>query len=240
MTAKKPRIKKADLMKMTDNEVVISKHPEVSGVTKIGELNSFPISWIQKQGYCEYQIYLEHFKKIKARPTFEMIQGSKEHHRLEAEFIEKAEPSTFEEMLDLSKEVEVYSREFPVYSKNYGIHGLIDEIKMTHDSFIIIDDKPGNKPYKANIFQVLGYCLAFKEMSQNQNRKIFAGLRERGTDNIFFLMEFDNQAETEIISSVNRMHRLIENKENFIPTENPNKCLKCRFKYFCDKKSVNY
>jgi hypothetical protein len=35
----------------------------------------FPISWLQKQDYCEYQIYLENVRGIKAEPTKAMAQG---------------------------------------------------------------------------------------------------------------------------------------------------------------------
>ncbi len=231
----KKRIKKSDILKIkNNNEAKIEKHAEVSGITVIDGHNTFPISWLQKQGYCEYQIYLEHFRKIKARPTFQMIEGSKEHHRLEREFVEKAQPATFDEMLDFSTTMEVFSREFPVLSSEYGIHGLIDEIIMSPESFIIIDDKPGNKAYKANMLQVFGYCLAFKEMIGETNRKIYSALRERGTDNIYWMVEFDENCETEIINSIQKLHRLINNEDTFLATDNPNKCRSCRFKNFCD------
>ncbi len=54
-----------------------------------------------------------------------------------------AEPATFDEMLETSKTGEILSRELPVISKQHGIRGFIDEVWMTPDEFIIIDDKPG-------------------------------------------------------------------------------------------------
>jgi CRISPR-associated exonuclease Cas4 len=236
---RKSRIKKQDMIDIINDKTVVPvKHPEIAGVTVIGDKNTFPVSWLQKQEYCEYQVYLEHFKKIKARPTIEMITGSIEHHRLEAEFKEKAEPATFEEMVELSYNTEVYSRELPVVSFEYGIHGLIDEIRMSPEEFIIIDDKPGTKMYLSNLYQVYGYCLAFKEMirGENDNRTIYAALRERGTDNIYWKVPFDQAAEQTIIKIINRMQGLIRGELEFNSSTNPNKCRSCRFYRFCDRR----
>ncbi len=62
---------------------------------------------------------------------------------LKTNFKDGAEPATFDEMLETSKTGEILSRELPVISKQYGIRGFIDEVWMTPDEFIIIDDKPG-------------------------------------------------------------------------------------------------
>ena len=113
-----------------------------------------------------------------------MVQGTKEHAILEDKFKVGAEPATFDEMLETSKTAEILSRELPVISKHYGIRGFIDEVWMTPDEFIIIDDKPGKVAYTSSINQVYGYCLAFKEMLP-EKRRIVASLRERGTENIY-------------------------------------------------------
>ncbi len=238
-TKKKSRISKQDIINIINDEKIVPvKHPEISGITVIGDKNTFPVSWLQKQEYCEYQVFLEHFKKIKAGPTMEMITGSIEHHRLEAEFNEKAEPATFEEMVELSYQTEIYSRELAVVSFEHGIHGLIDEIRMSPKEFIIIDDKPGTKMYLSNLYQVYGYCLAIKEMLREEidGRTIYAALRERGTDNIYWKVPFDAAAETTIINIIRRMHNLILGNEEFSSSTNPNKCRRCRFYRFCDRR----
>lgn len=236
MFKRKSQIKKQDLLNIiNDPSAIIEKHPEISGLKVISGKNFFPISWIQKLNYCEYQLYLEHFKRLRVKPTLAMITGSKEHHRLEAEFKEDAEPATFEQMLELSLKTTIYSREFPVMSIDYGIHGVIDEIQMGPDGYYIIDDKPGTTVYASNAYQVLAYCLAFKYMV-NDNKPLFAGLRERGTDNIYWKVPFDTEAESKIISVVNRVHNLLNKKVEFESTDNPNKCLKCRFFKLCDKR----
>ena len=119
-----------------------------------------------------------------------------------------------------------------------GIRGFIDEVRMTPDKIIIIDDKPGNRAYPSTINQVRAYCLAFKNMIGNDNRTIIAALRQRGTDNIFWSEEFNESNEQNIRYTINFLHRLIEDKRDPIPTKNPNKCRKCRFQSYCEEKAI--
>jgi len=210
-------------------------HPTISQVKIIADKNNFPISWLNKQGFCEYGIYLENVKGIEIKPTRSMVQGTKEHAILEDKFKVGAEPATFDEMLETSKTGEILSRELPVISKHYGIRGFIDEVWMTPDEFIIIDDKPGKVAYSSSINQVYGYCLAFMEMVP-EKRRIVASLRERGTDNIYWASYFDGKAEDDITKLIKRMHKLLACETEFIPTNNPNKCRGCKFNTLCDKK----
>ena len=217
-------------------------HPTIKGAKIIdGKLN-FPISWLNQQGYCEYSIFLEYVEGIRTAPTPEMIKGQEIHQKLEDKFKEEAVPATFAEMVELSQEEELLSRELWVVSLEYGIRGFIDEIWLTPDEFIIIDDKPGTVAYYSTINQVFGYCLAFKdliekssEISSNE-RKIRAALRERGTDNIFWSAEFDPSAEKNIKTLIKRMQDLLNGSKAFLPTNNPRKCAKCRFSSYCEFK----
>ncbi len=211
-------------------------HPEISQVMIMDGRNNFPISWLNKQGYCEYSIYLENVKGIEVKPTRNMVVGTQEHARLEMEFQKDAEPATFEEMLETSRTAELLSRELPVISPRYGIRGYIDEVWMTPDEFIIIDDKPGKRAFSSSINQVFGYCLAFQDMVKEE-RRIVGALRERGTDNIFWSAYFDEKSEKDIISLINRVHNLLMGEKDFLPTTNPRKCRSCRLKIKCDKKA---
>lgn len=211
-------------------------HPSISQVRVIENQNNFPISWLNTQAYCEYSIFLENVKGISARPTKAMMEGTKEHGDLETKFRKDAEPATFEEMLETSTTAEIFSRELPVESARYGIRGFIDEVWMTPDEFVIIDDKPGNRAYSSSINQVYGYCLAFKD-SVPEERRIVASLRERGTDNIFWSSYFDEAAEKSVLEIIQRVHNLLDGSIDYIPTKNPKKCRSCRFKSKCDRKS---
>lgn len=212
------------------------RHPQITEVILMGDRELFPISWLHKQEFCEYQIFLEYMKGIEVEPTNAMIEGKQEHERLELEFEEKAVPANFAEMVKQSKTTKVVSREFRVKSFKYGVYGSIDEIWLMPDEFVVIDDKPGTKAYLSNVHQVYGYCLAFKEMVKHQDRRqIVAALRERGTDNIYWKAPFDERAENEVISVINHIHGLILGNDQFNSNRNPNKCRKCRFKESCDR-----
>lgn len=38
----------------------IKTHPSIKGMQIIEDKNNFPISWLNKQGYCEYQLSRTH------------------------------------------------------------------------------------------------------------------------------------------------------------------------------------
>ena len=43
-----------------EKEYETKDHPNIKGVQIIDGKNNFQISWLNQQGYCEYQIYLEY------------------------------------------------------------------------------------------------------------------------------------------------------------------------------------
>lgn len=221
---------------ITDNieNLEIKWHPQIKGVQIIDGKNNFPISWLNQQGYCEYQIYLQYLKGIKVGQTRAMKEGSREHEDLEDKFKETAKPTTFDEAIKTSKEEASLTREMFVISPKYGIRGYIDEIWMTPDEFIIIDDKPGHTAYPSTINQVRAYCLALKDMIPNDTRKIKGALRQRGTDNIFWSEDFDEYVEKSIKYTIERMDSLFKGEKPFIPTKNKNKCKSCRYQSYCE------
>ena len=115
-------------------------------------------------------------------------------------------------------------------------NGLIDEVLLTPDSFIVIDDKPGTKTFLSNINQIFGYCLAFKSsVVLEDSRPVIAALRERGTDNIYWSVPFDPDAEGHITTIIGRIHSLLSGTLEFASSDNPNKCRACRFNSICDR-----
>lgn len=211
----------------------IKPHPSVKGLKIIEGKSNFPISWLNKQGYCEYQIYLEHVKGMEVEPTRAMSHGSEIHKQLEDAFRQDATPASFEDAVEASKSEALMSREVFVVSETYGIMGYIDEIWMKPDEIVIIDDKPGRTPYESTMNQVRAYCLAYRDMTGDE-RKIRGALRERGTDNLFWIEVFEPDVEKQIIFKINRMHGLLDGSRPFTATKNPNKCRSCRFKDECE------
>ena len=211
----------------------IKEHPDIKGIQIIEGKNNFPISWLNQQGYCEYQLYLEYMKGIETPATPEMTHGSDIHHQLEDIFKQDATPATFEEAVETSKDKASMSREVFVIAPEYGIRGYIDEIWMKPDEIVIIDDKPGRTPYFSTMNQVRAYCLAFKSMTCDE-RKMKAALRERGTENLFWIEIFTPEVEKEIKFTLERMQGLFDGTRPFVPTKNANKCRSCRYKRYCE------
>ena len=211
----------------------IKQHPSIKGLQIIEGKNNFPISWLNQQGYCEYQLYLENVEGIERGPTKAMTEGSRIHEQLEDAFNEDATPSTFEDAIEASKEEAIMSRECFVIAPDYGIRGYIDEIWMKPDEIVIIDDKPGRTPYESTMNQVRAYCLAYKNMTGDE-RKIKAALRERGTENLFWIEVFTPEVEKSIKFTIDRMQGLFDGTKPFIATKNPRKCKSCRFKNDCE------
>jgi CRISPR/Cas system-associated exonuclease Cas4 (RecB family) len=81
--------------------------------------------------------------------------------------------------------------------------------------------------------QVRAYSLAYKEMTGDE-RKIKSALRERGTENLFWIEIFTPDVEKEIKFTIERMHGLFDGSKPFVPTKNPKKCNSCRFKNKCE------
>ena len=210
-----------------EREYESKPHPSIKGLEIIEGKSNFPISWLNQQGYCEYQLYLQYMKGIETPATPEMTHGSDIHNQLEDIFKQDSTPTSFEKAVEESKETASMSRECFVVSPEYGIRGYIDEIWMKPDEIVIIDDKPGRTPYQSTMNQVRAYCLAYKDMT-NDDRKIKAALRERGTENLFWIEIFTPEVENEIKFTIDRMHGLFDGTKPFVPTKNQNKCRSCR------------
>jgi len=216
-----------------DKEYETKEHPSIKGLQIIEGKNNFPISWLNQQGYCEYQLYLEYMKGVETAPTAAMTHGSQIHNQLEEIFKQDSTPSTFEDAVETSKTEASMSRECFVVAPDYGIRGFIDEIWMKPDEIVIIDDKPGRTPYESTMNQVRAYCLAYKDMTGDE-RKIKAALRERGTENLFWIEVFTPEVEKQIKFTIDRMHGLFDGTKPFVPTKNSKKCKSCRFKNDCE------
>ncbi len=214
----------------------LSPYGRIAEVRYLGNTRLFPISWLHKQEFCEYQIFLENIKGIKVKPTQAMVEGKQEHERLYNDFRKEAVPATLEEMMVESKTVEVISREFRVFDTRRGIYGLIDEVLLTPDRLMVIDDKPGAKIFLSNINQVYGYCLAFKELAgPADGRQIVGALRERGTENVYWKGPFTRSVEESIVALIDHIHSLISGTDDFGSTDNPNKCNACRLRAKCNR-----
>lgn len=210
----------------------IRNHPTIKQVQIIENKPNFPISWLNIQGYCEYCLYLEKFQGITRRATKAMVDGTKQHGKLEAEFKEDAEVKSLDEIITQSQQEAVLSREFFVISPKYGIRGFIDEIWLEPDRIVIIDDKPSTTAYMSMKNQVYAYALAYEDM-MDDDRSITVALRTSTTGEIFWSDEFNSENKEHIENVVGHIQNLISMDDEFIACENPNKCKACRFNDAC-------
>jgi CRISPR/Cas system-associated exonuclease Cas4 (RecB family) len=177
---------------------------------------------------------------VDAEPTEQMILGKEAHEQLYQEFLVDAKPSSVKRMIKKSRKTELLSREFSVVSENFGIVGNIDEVVMSPESFVIIDDKPGRVAYPSNKNQVFAYCLAFDDyISQwraaDDDRPIVAALRQRGTQEIIWKSIFNDSSQKMIVREIDRMHSLMQGKLAFSITDNKNRCFSCDVREYCDR-----
>ena len=72
-----------------------------------------------------------------------MVTGSREHGRLEEEFLAEAKLDlTFVEAVEAARKTPISTRELYVEDRDLKICGYIDELLLEPDGFTVIDDKP--------------------------------------------------------------------------------------------------
>ena len=144
-----------------------------------------PISRLGELLFCEYKLYLRHHKKIKEKPTIQMIKGKVAHDKLHKDNKVKREVIKEAKKIYKDRINEIKSKTIPTYAKKKLIRSLekppddnirrefsvvggrlrgrIDEIIFNDNSVMIIDDKPHDKAYDTDKIQVWGYCYAYMQ-----------------------------------------------------------------------------
>lgn len=207
-------------------------HQSIQGVMVKGDRVIFPISWLSRQAYCEYQIFLENIKGIKVWDTKEMVTGTKKHKELYQEHQEKAtEEGSVKEFMERARKEQVsfVLRELRVIAPEIGLHGSIDEVIINPDSIEIIDDKPGDTAWPGNIRQIWGYCLAFRECHNPGMMPIKGTMRNRDTKNKVWTETMTPEHEQAMAEAIERVRGIIQEEREAEPTAKANKCRNCRF-----------
>ena len=215
-----------------EKDCEIKHHSSVNNVQIIdGKLN-FPIDMLKQEGFCEYQIYLKHVKNIETSKN-KIPHGIEIKNQLEDIFKKDSDEITLKDAVKSSKTQALMARNFFVMSNQYGIRGYVDEIWMKEDEIILINEAQGRTPYESTMNPVRAACLAFKDMVDDE-RKVKAGLLERGTENLFWIEVFDKKAENDIKKHINRVNELINGSAEYQPIKESNKCRICEFRHNCE------
>jgi predicted CoA-binding protein len=118
------------------------------------------------------------------------------------------------------------------FVKGISIFGRIDEIVFEPNRIIIIDDKPGSRPYFSNKIQVWGYCKAFREM-YHPDLPLFGALRQEDNGKIVWLEWFKEDQASLVDAMVRRIQVVLSGKEKPQTNANSRRCQPCRFKSSC-------
>ena len=198
-----------------------------------------PIHLLHIQAFCEYQLFLEYVKGIHVAPTMDMQKGRQIHALLEDRHREDTMfPLYVSDALKQSREEDrvLVGREIPV--SGILLYGRFDEVHLAPSRVLIIDDKPNNYPFLSNKKQVWGYCLAFREQYQ-ATRPVFAALRQRNTQEIFWQKEFTVDDQNMVIESAIRILDILNGMREPEPTSRSTKCSSCRLRVECDQCLTN-
>ncbi len=198
-----------------------------------------PVSTFQILDYCEYQLFLKYYEKVKPVITRKMLAGIQKHKRLEEEFLEEAEEieETIEEHLEklLRGEVSPFNvRELPVKSEKHGLIGRIDEALFYEDHAVIIDDKPNPRITQGTIDQLRAYAAVFEDHFNWENLIVLKA-RSHSNNEVFYEEEFNEKARTQIIEKIEYLHWLMQDPTRAKPTSEKEKCLHCSYGPYCDK-----
>lgn len=191
-------------------------------------------SWLQSLGYCEYKFYLHKVKGIELKITKKIQEGTDIHETKEQEFIKEATPTTWKEFLQSKEPTITKEADFDKQIGDIILLGKIDEIAVDKEKIQIIDDKPRAFPYDATKLQIYAYCYLFNEKFKEQPKPIFATLRDRDTNKIVWQQKFSKTEEEHFFQKFHRMRSILFQKEDPVPTKNPNKCRACQFKDSCE------
>lgn len=195
-----------------------------------------PISWLANLQFCEYSFYLQHVLGVKVE-TPEMVRGLKKHKELLSQHEEQATIElTVEQAMNrsLERKESLIMRE--VYVRNEKLIGSIDEVLITPELIVIIDDKPRDKVFSSHKTQLYAYAIAFNQ-NYNPKQEIMVAVRDWRKNKIVWRQLLTNsaleQATTHIEKSINKALSIINNKIKPRPTTNPNKCKACKLKDYC-------
>ena len=190
--------------------------------------NFISASWFVTYGYCEYKFYLQYVLKVKAPITPAMQVGAQIHAKKEEQFLKTAVPIIWDDFLKSSEYA--FTKEVQLRNKfeNNVILGKVDEVGVDRDGIYIIEDKPHPRLFDGTKMQIFAYCFMFKRtFSEKTAKPIYAILRDRDTNEEVWKEQFGIKNESSFTTTITRIKKILQNEENPIPTQNPNKCAAC-------------
>ncbi len=190
-------------------------------------------SLVSTQSWCEWQIYLEKVKGQKRKFRQVVKEGTKVHQALEEQHKKEAEEMTLARFLEEGG----ITRELYLICEKHGISGKIDEIILTDDKVIIIDDKKTPKPYDGYKHQLYAYALLVDE-ELVPRRPIYVALRDSETQEVTWIQEYKEDHKEKLLNLMERIRNIIKEETEPIPTESQKTCSYCSLD--CPKRLAPY
>lgn len=191
-----------------------------------------PITWLSMLDYCEYQVLFAS-RGVKKETSKEMQEGLRKHEELFEKRGGRTGPVNINDII--ARKAPLVVRETNLKSEEKKIRGRVDELCFNLEDILVIDDKPGIKPYDSYKNQVRAYSLCLVE-TYAPKMPVFSVLRNRDDKRVFWVEEYDKAAESKIELVINHAWSLLNGREQYTPTSNQNKCRKCGYRRVCDKK----
>ncbi|MDD5417017.1 MAG: PD-(D/E)XK nuclease family protein [Candidatus Aenigmarchaeota archaeon] len=194
----------------------------------------FSISEFNIQAYCEVQLKYRWSGIVRVTPS--MVLGTKAHKQIENKFVEDTkdlEEVSIEQALELAKQgISTVARELPITSPTFRLNGIIDQIEITPNGIIILDDKPSEYAHYGSQVQLYLYAIAFKDRYR-PDLDIQVRIRHRDSGDTVWEDMLTEEIHNEIMERLQRMVELALGQREFEPTQNPKKCEKCTYREMC-------
>lgn len=193
-------------------------------------------SWLHKQSYCEYQLYLMVCRNMGDPGTDNTLAGRAAHAGLDT-----ALPAADVGVLNLADRVAQAQAKYQPFTVREvdvcggRIYGRIDRLEYHLNHVAIIDNKPRpptGEPYHGDRRQVIAYCMAFADQFSDNRLPVIARLQDYA-GNEFWSHEFADSDRQDVDDAVDRILGILNGERKPIPAK-INKCYTCYYRRACD------
>lgn len=194
------------------------------------------VSWLHKQTFCEYQLYLSECKHISA-PSLDLVAGTAAHRDLD----EQLSPDSVHITALADRIYQAQAKYQPFTAREVSVqgnrlYGVMDQLVYHLNHVEIIENKPRTMsgiPYLADKRQVLGYCMAFSEQFPDFAMPIIAKVCDR-SGALMWEHQYDDADCADLNDCIDRILGIVNGARQAVPSSKPQKCQSCRYLKVCD------
>jgi len=146
-------------------------------------------------------------------------------------------------LLEEHPDGDIVLRDVFLFSPMHQLVGSVDEVHFCYDALRVLDDKPipsWGTPYRGDKLQVLGYCLALRDMigSVGDLRHVEAVVRDRDSGEVVWCDELSRVWVSDVVDVSQRLLASFGSGSSggLRSSESPNKCRRCDLE--CDRRCI--